>query len=258
MQDRYAGDVGDFGKIGLLRALTAETNFSLGLNWYLHPDEGHNEDGRFIDYLNNNKLERCDLDLCNKLRSIVETDRSVNALQNAGLFTVPTSYFSTVLDFYSRFPKSTRVDKLTRLSLRENWVQEAREALAGANVLFLDPDNGLEVASCKSLSQKKSGKYAYFDEIRQLHKNKQFTVSYHHLNRHKDHGDHALQIRNRAAQLKHMIDPSHTVFALRYRPYSPRAFFIASSPSAREHVEAILSEFMNSDWQAHWDNYHKV
>lgn len=258
MQDRYAGDVGDFGKIGLLRALTTETNFSLGLNWYLHPDEGHNGDGRFVDYLNNKKFERCDSDLCNKLRSVVETGRCVTALENAELFTVPTSYCSTVLDFYSRFPASTRADKLMRLSLRENWIQEARVALAGADVLFLDPDNGLEVASCRSLSQKKSGKYAYFDEIRELHKNKQFTVIYHHLNRHKNHGDHSQQIRDRAAQLKQRIDTSHTVFALRYKPYSPRVFFIVSAPSAVGHVEARLSEFMSSHWQAHWDNYHRV
>lgn len=33
MQDRYAGDIGDFGKFGLLKALLAE-GFSLGVNWY--------------------------------------------------------------------------------------------------------------------------------------------------------------------------------------------------------------------------------
>ena len=33
MQDRYAGDIGDFGKFGLLKALLSE-GFSLGVNWY--------------------------------------------------------------------------------------------------------------------------------------------------------------------------------------------------------------------------------
>ena len=34
MQDRYAGDIGDYGKIGLLKALQAQ-GLSIGVNWYL-------------------------------------------------------------------------------------------------------------------------------------------------------------------------------------------------------------------------------
>ena len=33
MQDRYAGDIGDFGKIGLLKALQTQ-GLSVGVNWY--------------------------------------------------------------------------------------------------------------------------------------------------------------------------------------------------------------------------------
>ena len=33
MQDRYAGDIGDFGKFGLLRALSS-AGLSIGVNWY--------------------------------------------------------------------------------------------------------------------------------------------------------------------------------------------------------------------------------
>ena len=37
MQNRYAGDIGDFGKLGLLRTLYA-AGFSVGVNWYLNPN----------------------------------------------------------------------------------------------------------------------------------------------------------------------------------------------------------------------------
>ena len=50
MQDRYTGDIGDFGKLGLLRQLTS-TGLSIGVNWYRTPDETHNSDGLHIDYL---------------------------------------------------------------------------------------------------------------------------------------------------------------------------------------------------------------
>lgn len=47
MQDRYTGDIGDYGKLGLLRCLAA-SGLRVGVNWYRTPDEDHNEDGKFI------------------------------------------------------------------------------------------------------------------------------------------------------------------------------------------------------------------
>ena len=47
MQDRYAADVGDFEKLGMLREL--ETNgLKVGIKWYLIPNESHNADGKHI------------------------------------------------------------------------------------------------------------------------------------------------------------------------------------------------------------------
>ncbi len=47
MQNRYTGDIGDFSKLGLLRVLHA-ARLSIGLNWYLTPDETHNNDGGHV------------------------------------------------------------------------------------------------------------------------------------------------------------------------------------------------------------------
>ena len=60
MQDRSAGDVGDFAKFGLLRALS--TKRRIGIAWYLHPDSGPAGDGRHTDYLRT---------ICGGLRSFV-------------------------------------------------------------------------------------------------------------------------------------------------------------------------------------------
>jgi len=55
MQNRYTADIGDFGKYGLLRALCSTVDdgskLRLGVVWYLVPDESHNADGKFIQYL---------------------------------------------------------------------------------------------------------------------------------------------------------------------------------------------------------------
>ena len=48
MQDRYAGDIGDYGKIGLLKALQTQ-GLSVGVNWYrVEPmDTDKQEDGTY-------------------------------------------------------------------------------------------------------------------------------------------------------------------------------------------------------------------
>jgi hypothetical protein len=54
VQDRYAGDLGDYLKFGLLRWLAppgAPASPRLGVVWYRTADETHNGDGKHIAYL---------------------------------------------------------------------------------------------------------------------------------------------------------------------------------------------------------------
>ena len=71
MQDRYVGDVGDFGKFGLLRSLCRGDEhcaaLRLGMLWYRFDgeDTAAPHDGRHTDYLsapsrNERLLRRCD------------------------------------------------------------------------------------------------------------------------------------------------------------------------------------------------------
>ena len=66
MQNRYAGDVGDFGKLGMLRRIE-KSGISVGVNWYLVGDENHNNDGKHIGYLENKQFRGCDDELLEKL-----------------------------------------------------------------------------------------------------------------------------------------------------------------------------------------------
>lgn len=79
MQDRYAGDVGDFVKLGLLRALSP--GWRLGVAWYRYPDESHNEDGRHITYLDQaERYQHLDPSLFSHLRNVVKEARSITSL----------------------------------------------------------------------------------------------------------------------------------------------------------------------------------
>ncbi len=90
----YSGDLGDFSKLGLFRHLS-QTGLSIGLNWYLVPDEGHNNDGMYTGYLDDPSFDCCDPDLRKALYPIAHGNRCIVALET----TLDARYYSALLDF---------------------------------------------------------------------------------------------------------------------------------------------------------------
>ena len=86
MQNRYMGDIGDFGKLGLLRVLSSN-GLSIGVNWYLTDDENHNGDGRHLGYLAKTEYRDCDEALWYALKRIVTSNqRETAAIENSASF----------------------------------------------------------------------------------------------------------------------------------------------------------------------------
>jgi hypothetical protein len=254
MQDRYSGDVGDFGKFSLLRYLFSESQKPIGIIWYLFPNEYHNDDGGHIEYLRKREFLDCDKNLCEKLSAVEHGDRSVSSLEEAGLLPANTVYFSERLDFHLKFPSQSLKDRRERKEKRAKWLDNALMALSKCRIAFLDPDNGLQIPSCSKTSQVKAGKFAYYFEISKLTKDKDVTVIYHHLSR---KGTHADQVSTRAIELRQQIDPTGAIFALRYRPYSPRAYFILTAKSEENHMRKRLLRFIQGTYGKHWDSYYE-
>jgi len=254
MQDRYAGDVGDFGKFSLLRSLFDRASDSLGVVWYLFPDESNNNDGKFTNYIEKQEFLSCDSDLISKLISVLNGERSVHALETNNILKSNTIYFSEKLDFHIKYPTQKKSDKETRLSKRHEWLKNAAQAVYPCNILFLDPDNGLEIESCKKMNLMKSGKYVYYSEIKELSVGKHACVIYHHLNRNKKHKD---QIESRIKDLREKIDSTGKIFTLRYKPYSPRVYFIISKKEIETQLKDKIQRFMNGPYCKFWDNYYE-
>lgn len=254
MQDRYSGDVGDFGKFSLLKSLLPRPMFKLGVIWYLYPDESHNNDGRHIEYLDKREYSICDDDLRTKLKQITGSKRSVSNLELHNILASNTTYYSDLLDFHIKYPLQTKLDKELRLSERQLWLTKAINTTSDCNAVFLDPDNGLEIKSCEKMSKMKSGKYAYYNEIRALNESKDVCVIYHHMNMNLPHKD---QIQERIVALRKEINPSGKIMAARFTPHSPRAYFIITSKEKESIIESNMNEFLNSPCGIHWDNYTK-
>jgi hypothetical protein len=84
MQDRYAGDLGDFSKFALTKMLHQELGGKVGIIWFRFPDESHNNDGRHTKYVSDAKWIACDPVLVGQLQGVVRSkQRSICALENA-------------------------------------------------------------------------------------------------------------------------------------------------------------------------------
>ena len=190
MKDQYTGDVGDFGKYGLLRVLTASAGEGekLGVVWYLTPDEAGNRDGKHIKYLNlegrtQRQLAACDGELYRTLAGLVESgQRSVKAVRDSGVLPPGTVYHEDVLTLKNlEKPKGKTVREVQR-DTRESWNLAALERTGDCRTVFLDPDNGLETGRVKPHSAQ-GVKYAFYDELKPYLDRGQSLVVYHHLNR---------------------------------------------------------------------------
>jgi hypothetical protein len=216
MQNRYVGDIGDYCKLGILRALTP--GFDLGVAWWLFPDETHNGDGRHTTYLSHpHQWRHFDPDLFDSLHRIVSSgQRNVCALEATGMLPGAT--------FASEFVP-TGGPVVSRVRARSDWLNAVSRKLDAADLLLLDPDNGLEPAGYRP-SGAKSGKSIMLRELRSFARPGRCLIVYHHQSRRL--GGHRAEMRYLADRLRTygftMVD------ALRARPFSPRLYFLLDAP----------------------------
>ena len=249
MQDRYTGDVGDFAKYGLLRQLMKPSasgeKLRLAVLWYLVDDEVRYSDGKHVSYLRDDRMRACDPALHNTLKLLIESNnRNVASLERSGVLPPDrTVYFSVRLPSLS----NRRQGDLSATDARRRWFVFALEASRNADLVFLDPDNGLEVASAP-LSSPRASKYVYLDEVRAIAERGQSVLIYHHHNR---SAPAEVQTARALNTLRWAAPQCSNVTAVTFRRGSVRSFFLIS---ARPHAE-ILRAHMASLQKHAWAPY---
>ena len=226
MQDRYVGDVGDYVKLSILRTLSPGRR--LGIAWWLFPDGGAAGDGRHISYLDApQKWRGYDPQVFDALHRVVKSDRrQVSALEEANLF--PGAVY-----FSERIPRGkTSAETKTQ---REEWFTRCQAKLDGCDLVFLDPDNGMETKNFRPGSYK-AGKSVSLDALVALRKPGRALLVYHHQTRFT--GGHSAEIEHWASRLR--ARGFDRVDALRASPYSARAFFLLDADDEmRKRAEAV-------------------
>lgn len=236
MKNQYTGDIGDYTKLGLLRAIE-KSGFSIGLNWYLTPDEPERSktvnDGKYIAYLK----KACDVPdkkLYSALKQIVENGtRSVAEIERANLF-----------------QNTLFCNKMLEAKNRDEWHLEALKNLGHQEVVFLDPDNGLEVKSTKPGS-KNGNKYATYKEAADYYASGATIIIYNHRDRKPEN-----TYLERFFRFKGMEETkSAKMFYLRASRYSVRDYLFLVQERHLPHLEGSVDSFLNTEWRRYLKKY---
>lgn len=206
LQDRYAGDVGDFVKLALLRALLP--SHKLGVAWYHFPDEEHNKDGRHIGYLGQRDMyAHLDLELFDHLDGAVKQARTISSLLPA----LPGAIHS------SEFLDVSAVPNARRRQFRMTWFARTLAEVERCDLVFADPDNGIVDDQDWRKGSATFGKQMPLSEVKALARGR-CAVVYHHNTRRA--GGHDKEVDYWLEQI------GLPALAVRATAFSPRTFFV--------------------------------
>ena len=224
MQDRYVGDVGDFVKYALLRAIRGTKR--LGVAWYLHPNAGPAGDGRHTAYLQNpDEWRHLDAELFDALRKLAADRRSVANIQQSCILGDAAFADDRLV--------VAGVKARERQRWRHQWFDRIKRQLADCDLVFADPDNGLVPDDRFRPGIKVNAKRIPLAEAMALAEGRTAVIYHHNTRRPGGHLDEIRWLKNQF--------PGGTM-AYYWRRVSNRTFFVINPD---DEIRWRLLEFVN-------------
>ena len=170
MKNQYVADINDYRKYGLLRTLSGNGNIRIGVCWMLTPDDNRT-DGQFTRYLNlPGQWKQYDPPLFEHLVDCIrDGERHVRRIESTGILQNADYH----CDFLSDIPEK-----------RTRYFMGMHERLKGVDLIFFDPDNGLEIKS-RPYGRKQSSKFLYWHELTHAFSSGKSILLYQHFIREK-------------------------------------------------------------------------
>ena len=257
MRDEWVGDIGDLGKYGLLRVLTGypdapEGNrLRLGVIWYYNPD--------VLDTGLDAKIKGSWGDLYRKLQELRHSERrTVAHVQQSDILTPKTSYYRAPVD--RKFNSRQRVQyeyhgaryawNVAPDDWLDDWLNGALHCTAKAELVLLDPDNGIAGQRSGNRTDLKpwhqdGPKYTFISDIQSFLRAGKSLVIYHHLGRNASKDS---QIGDLSKNLERILDTKQPpqLRALWFHP--ERAFFVIAQKNHKALLWDRLDSLLNGDW----------
>ena len=232
MKNQYVGDIGDYGKYGLLRFLS-QKGIRIGVNWYLTEND-ESSDGKFTGYLEKPKNRSFDPELFDILKAICSCkDKTVQMVEESGVLK------NTV--FYDNLLMSRNDEPSIRERVRQMWFGDSILMLEYAELIFADPDNGITYS--KNPKTKDSEKYIFPEEIRRYYDLGKNVAFYCHKGRRRtEEWEHAKEnIRSYVRDAK--------ILAVTCHKGTQRSYIFVLHPDCYLRYAKLLEEFLETKWR---------
>jgi len=250
MQDKYVGDVGDFGKYILLNCLSdlSGEDLKLGVNWYyVTRPEPNSGDGRYTDYLEqscrtSSKYKAIDPDLFSTLKTIISRGRTIKAIENSGVLPQNTIFYSNPVPYSAS-------DAFLRERDRELWFQSSIDRLKNSNIIFLDPDNGIQTPRIRK-TQIKAIKYVFWNEIIRYYESGKSLVIYNHRD-YKPKNEYDFKFR----EVQRLI--GRDIMVLRFKRYQVRDYLLLPRDGSHEQLfTRLIKKLTDPPYNFLFESYH--
>lgn len=225
MKHQYVGDINDYRKYTLLRALSADGTNRIGVCWMLTPDDGSTDGGKLAYLQQPGRYQRFDPELFDILgHAAAEPDRRrLQTIEHSG--TIAAAIYHNDL-----LPQAE--------DERAAYMAECRAKFADADLVFFDPDNGIEAPSVKK-RHGKALKYVFLDEVATVYGSGQSALIYQHFPMMKPRpqfvADTVARLRATTPDAAiFTFTTAHVVFFLLVHPESPARLAVAAFEACRQ------------------------
>jgi hypothetical protein len=215
MKNQYVADINDYRKYGLLRTLSDSGKIRTGVSWMLTPNDNRT-DGQFTRYLNSpEQWKQYDSSLFEHLADCIrDGERHVSRIESTGVLQNAIYHCNLLSDI----PEE-----------RRRYFVDMHDQLQGVDLIFFDPDNGLEIKS-RPYGRKQSSKFLYWHELTQAFSAGKSILVYQHFIREK----REQFITRLSSELSRRLNVPEV---LSFR--TPHVvFFLVSQPEHARHFEA--------------------
>ncbi|WP_457663738.1 hypothetical protein [Sinorhizobium medicae] len=241
MKDQYVGDINDYRKYALLRALSAGGTNPIGVCWMMTPDDGGMDGGKLAYLQQPSRFRLYDSELFDILGQTASAPgrRRLKAIEDSGA--IPGAIYHNDL-------------LLDDASSRQAFMDACASEFCKIDLAFFDPDNGLEVSLRKG--HKNSSKYLYLDEVADFYGAGKSLLIYQHFPRMERSAfvDRCVARLRSAAPGTFLgaFTTAHVVFFLLLHPESPsRLAFAAMAACERWNPEFLTGRFLGCKHRPH-------
>ncbi len=232
MKHQYFGDISDYRKYCLLKNFVQVGGLNPLVSWLLTQDDERN-DGNNNSYLSDpNTWKKHDAAIFDFLHNqvIQQSVKHLSAIEQSGLLPGVTFYSELLED---------------DIESRQRYFEKLGAMSSSHDLVFLDPDNGIETNSVRK-GKKNSSKYIYLDEIGNLWNAGNSLLIYQHFPR-------VERIAYMTAQLNRLAEvaPAPVMLAVKT---SFMAYFVLA---AEKDADAIRKSLImtGEQWQPHLEIY---